>query len=281
MKVRNFLAMCAVIFITAPMPFAFGADKPATSKPAKPPAPKPTLSGLNPATIAPPGTPDNTPPAGFTAMFNGKDLTGWKGLLKSAKPKSMLDSPGRRALLSPEERAMYQEEADKDMREHWKAVDGVIVYDGKGRNLCSAKDYGDFEMWVDWKIESKGDSGIYLRGSPQVQIWDPGNTRFARAALGSGALYNNEKNPNDPLVLADNPIGQWNTFFIRMVGEKVTVYLNGKLVTDNVTLENYWERQEKRDVPIYPTGSIELQNHHDQLWFKNIYVKELPRGAGK
>ena len=113
--------------------------------------------------------PLNQPPEGFIALFNGKDLTGWKGLLKGP-----YDSPEKRAPLAAEERAKLQQEADENMRAHWKAVDGVLVYDGKGRSLCTAKDYGDFEMLVDWKIGQKGDSGIYLRGSPQVQIWDAG-----------------------------------------------------------------------------------------------------------
>lgn len=204
---------------------------------------------------------DNTPPAGFTALFNGKDLTGWKGLL--AGP---LDNPEKRAEAKPEELAEAQTKADEDMKAHWKVVNGVIVFDGKGRSLATAKDYGDFELYVDWKIEPKGDSGIYLRGTPQVQIWDP-----ALQNIGSGGLYNNQKNPSKPLTTADKPVGQWNTFKIKMVGDKVTVHLNDVLVVDNVVLENYWNR----DKPIYPTGQIELQNHGNTLYFKNIYIKEL------
>ncbi len=116
--------------------------------------------------------PLNQPPKGFVALFNGKDLSGWKGLLQGP-----YDNPDKRAALAPDERAKLQQEADENMRAHWKAVDGVLVFDGKGRSLCTAKDYGDFEMLVDWKIEKKGDSGIYLRGSPQVQIWDAGAGR--------------------------------------------------------------------------------------------------------
>ena len=205
---------------------------------------------------------DNTPPEGFIALFNGKDLTNWKGLV--ADPK-------KRAAMTPEELAKAQATADEKMKAHWAAKDGVLVFDGKGDNLCTAKDYGDFELFVDWKIEAKGDSGIYLRGSPQVQIWDPGLS--AGNAVGSGGLYNNAKNPSKPSKVADKKIGEWNTFRIIMVGEKVTVYLNGELVVDNVTLENYWER----DKPIYPVGAIELQNHGNTLYFKNIYVKDLPK----
>jgi len=204
-------------------------------------------------------TKDNTPPEGFTALFNGKDLEGWKGLV--ADPK-------KRAAMTPDQLKEAQAKADARMNAHWKVEEGVLVFDGKGDSLCTGKDYGDFELLVDFKILPKGDSGIYLRGTPQVQIWDP-----ALNNIGSGGLYNNQKNPSKPLVMADNKVGEWNTFRIKMVGDKVTIHLNDKLVTDNVTLENYWER----DKPLYATGQIELQNHGNTLWFKNVYLKEIPR----
>ena len=209
---------------------------------------------------------DNTPPEGFVALFNGKDLTNWKGLLKGP-----LDNPARRAKASREELARAQVEADANMREHWKIQDGTLMFDGhrEGRSLATAKDYGDFELYVDWKILPKGDSGIYLRGTPQVQIWDPDGEK--QAAVGSGGLFNNQKHPSKPTKRADKPIGQWNTFWIKMVGEKVWIKLNDELVVGGVVMENYWER----DKPIYPTGQIELQNHGNTLYFKNIYIKEL------
>ena len=199
----------------------------------------------------------NVPPEGFTALFNGKDLTGWKGLV---------GNPKTRAKMNKEQLAAAQSKADESMRAHWNIVDGTIVFDGKGKSLCTAKDYANFELYVDWKIKPRGDSGIYLRGTPQVQIWDPGHWK-----IGSGGLYNNKKNPSKPTEIADNPIGEWNTFFIKMVGENVTIRLNGKLVTDNVVLENFWER----DKPIYPSGQIELQNHGNTLYFRNVFIREL------
>ncbi len=216
------------------------------------------------------------PPPGFTALFNGKDLTNWQGLLmatdtsdpKSKKPRKL---PAFLVELPGEERAKMQKEVDEKMREHWKVVDGIITYTGKNNNLQSAKDYGDFEMYVDWKIGPSGDSGLYLRGNPQVQIWDPKGKNNPKK-IGSGGLYNNQKNPTDPLVLADNPIGEWNTFFVSMTGDKVTVKLNGKVVVDNTPLENYWHRGKA----LPARGPIELQHHGDHLWFKNIYIKELP-----
>jgi hypothetical protein len=158
------------------------------------------------------------------------------------------------------------------MRQHWQVQDGMLVFDGHGDNLCTARDYGDFEMLVDWKIAPKGDSGIYLRGTPQVQIWDVNSPGQFSHPDGSGGLWNNQKNNRHPLVFADHPIGQWNRFRILMVGEKVHVFLNGQLVVRDTTLENYWEP----DKPIYPTGQIELQNHGGPLWFKNIYIREIP-----
>ena len=208
----------------------------------------------------------NKPPKGFIALFNGKDLTGWKGLLKSP-----YDNPSRRATLSQDELKQLQEEANDDMRAHWKVADGALVFDGKGHSLCTAKVYGDFEMLVDWKIKKDGDSGIYLRGTPQVQIWDTANTRVG-AEVGSGGLYNNKENESKPKKVADRPVGEWNTFRIFMIGDLVTVILNGEIVVDNVVMENYWER----DKPIYPTGQIELQNHGNTLYFRNIFIKELP-----
>ncbi|MBM3495544.1 MAG: DUF1080 domain-containing protein [Armatimonadetes bacterium] len=198
---------------------------------------------------------DNVAPPGFRALFNGRDLTGWKALV---------GDPPARAKMPPEALAEAQRKADVEMRKHWQAVDGAIVYDGKNNSLCTAKDYADFEMLVDWKIPPGGDSGIYLRGSPQIQIWD--------RPEGSGALYNNEKNPRTPTKNADRAPGFWNRFRIMMVGDKVTVFLNDALVVRGVTMENYWERNK----PIYPSGQIELQHHGSQLFFKNIYIREIP-----
>ena len=205
----------------------------------------------------------NDPPEGFLVLFNGTDLTGWKGMVKD---------PKTRAAMSPEDLAAAQEKADERMREHWSVQDEALVFDGKGDNLCTARDYGDFELYVDWRILRDGDSGIYLRGCPQVQIWDTEADQYQPhgAGKGSGSLWNNEEHPRFPLVKADHPAGQWNTFHITMIGEKVTIKLNGQLVVDNTVLENYWEP----DKPVYPAGAIELQNHGNTLYFRNIYLKE-------
>lgn len=229
------------------------------------------------------GGSDNTPPAGFTALFNGKDLAGWKGLAHK-------NATERRALTGDTLRTA-QTAADEVMAAHWKVENGVLVYDGKGDSLCTAKDYGDFEFYCDWKIPPGADSGIYLRGTPQIQIWDPWDARKKDGTqpstpqewvaayttgrnLGSGGLWNNRRARNQPLVLADKPVGEWNSFLIRMVGKRVSIWLNGKLVVDRTELENYWDKD--GIVPLVRADQIELQHHGSELFFKNLYLRELP-----
>ena len=202
---------------------------------------------------------DRLKQGGFLPLFDGRSLEGWRGLVADPKARAKMSAP---------DMARAQAAADETMRAHWSVVDGLLTFDGRGESLCTARDYGDFELLVDWKIEKGGDSGLYLRGSPQVQIWDPDAN-----PEGSGGLYNNEVGPRHPSEKADRPVGEWNTFRIVMIGERVTVYLNDRRVVDNVVLENYWER----DKPIYPTGQIELQAHGGPLWFRNLFVREIPR----
>lgn len=200
--------------------------------------------------------------AGFVALFNNKDLTGWKGLVGNPITRSKMDA----ATL-----AKGQHKADSIMNKGWYVKDGVLNFSGEGENLCTVKQYRNFEMYVDWKIEPKGDAGIYLRGSPQVQIWDTSRVDVG-AQVGSGGLYNNQAHESKPLKLADNAINDWNNFHIIMKGDKVTVYLNGVLVVDNVVMDNYWDRK----LPIFPKEQIELQAHGNHIYYRDIYLRELP-----
>src|SRR5690606_22661373 len=104
-----------------------------------------------------------------------------------------------------------------------------------------------------------GDSGIYLRDVPQVQLWDPTSERDHRhgADKGSGGLWNNQKHGRFPLQLADKPTGEWNRMHVRMVGPYVAVRLNDQLVVDNVKLENFFAREE----PMFEEGRLHLQTH--------------------
>ncbi len=204
---------------------------------------------------------------GFVSLFNGKDLEGWKGLV---------ENPIARAKMSEEQLRTAQEKADELMRRDWIVEDGELVYIGHGwDNICTSKDYADFELLVDWRLDPNGkepDAGVYLRGTPQVQIWDIRRTDVG-AQVGSGGLYNNQQNPSTPTSVEDNKLGEWNTFRIIMKGDKVTVWLNGTKVVDNVVLENYWDRK----LPIFPREQIEMQAHGSKCYFRNIYIKELTK----
>jgi len=198
---------------------------------------------------------------GFVSLFNGKDLSGWKALV---------GNPISRSKMTEKELQDAQQKANESTQGDWIVKDGLLVFTGHGDNLATTKQYGDFELFVDWKITEKGDAGIYLRGTPQVQIWDTSRVEVG-AQVGSGGLYNNQKNERSPLVVADNKIGEWNTFHIIMIGDKVTVYLNGKLVVNNVVLENYWDH----NLPIFIKEQIELQAHGTYVAYRNIYLREI------
>jgi hypothetical protein len=215
--------------------------------------------------------PLNKPPAGFVSLFNGKDLSGWVG-------RQGTYSPYEQAKLTAEQLAAKRAEWNADRDAHWSVdtAKGEIVSDGHGVHLTAARDYGDFELYVDWLMVSpNGDSGIYLRSFPQVQIWDPSNPREVAngAPKGSGALWNN--NPDNPgkfpLVKADNPVGQWNSLQIRMIGTKVWIWLNGKQTVDGQVLDNFFDRTQ----PVPARGPIELQTHGSEIRFRNIFIKEL------
>ena len=208
-----------------------------------------------------------TPPAGFTALFNSKDLAGWRGgdTLDHRKYLAMAE----------DKRAEQDAKWTADMSQHWRAEGDELVNDGHGRYATTTKDYGDFELLIEYKTVPKADSGIYLRGVPQVQIWDytedDGGTMGR--TKGSGGLWNNSPGApgKDPLVLADKPLGEWNKFRVLMVGSRVSVWLNEKLVVDHAILENYYDRQ----LPIPAKGPIELQTHGGEIRWRNIFIREI------
>lgn len=206
-------------------------------------------------------------PKGFTALYNGVDLAGWRGG----------DTQDHRKYLamSDELRAKQDEAWTADMRAHWRADGKELVNDGKGKYATTIREYGDFELVLDYKTVPRADSGIYLRGVPQVQIWDHTNpAEFKNGAQkGSGGLWNNSAGApgKDPLVLADKPFGQWNHFRIVMRGNRVSVWLNNKQTVNDAVMENYYDR--KTTVP--ERGPIELQTHGGEIRWRNVFLKEM------
>ena len=221
---------------------------------------------------------------GFIQLFNGTDLTGW-----------------------------VVPEGDGG---HWKVVDGVIDYDARSeadgsKNLQTEAEFGDFILKLDWRLKKthglydvpivlsdgsyltdamgkkitiktpNADSGIFLRGysKAQLNIWC--------WPTGSGEVYgirNNAQTPTEiragvtPKFNADNPVGQWNSFLIVLVGDRVTVLLNNHMVLEQAQLPGIPE-----------LGPLVLQHHggpnkegelnpaSSLIQFRNIWIKPLDR----
>lgn len=221
------------------------------------------------ATIADAQDATAKPPEGFTALFNGTDLAGWHGM--NTYDIRKLEK------MSEQERTALLAKWTDDAKQHWSVKGGELVNDGHGEFLTTDKYYGDIELLVEYKTVPKTDSGIYLRGTPQVQIWDyteAGGNFKNGGDKGSGGLWNNSKGApgKDPMILADKPIGEWNSFRIIQVGARTTVYLNGKLVVDNATMENYFDKKS----PLFAKGPIQLQTHGGEIIWKNVFVREIP-----
>ena len=206
-------------------------------------------------------------PAGFTPLFNGKDISGWRGCTREEK----FNDPFTRREMKPEKVKELQAKADALMKAHWHVRDGALFFDGLegGYSIAAVKDYGNVEIIADWRLlRVYGDSGFYLRGMPQVQIWDPNMWN----GLGSGCIWNNPDELFAATVCADNPIGDWNTCRMRIVGDRVSVWLNGVKVVDDIVYQNC--RDPKKGIPA--CDRFELQCHGDPVEFRNIFVKELP-----
>ena len=216
---------------------------------------------------------NNEPPQGFTALFNGTNLDGWWGA-KTEDPRDYMALP-------PEKLAEKKAASLEDIRQHWRVENGEIVNDGQGLYLTTDNFYGDFELLVSYKMVPGSDSGIYLRGTPQVSIWDATDeTKFKHGAdKGSGGLWNNPPGTpgKDPLVFADNPIGQWDNMRVVMTGERVSVWLNDKLVVDHARLYNYYNNKKPaaEHLPLPKTGPIQLQTHGREMRFRDIFIREI------
>lgn len=220
-------------------------------------------------------------PVGFSALFDGLSLTGWRGGV-TFDHRELLELPPaeRAAKIAGWTRSLTEKNSLTGLP-HWHVENGELVNDGFGGYATTEEDYDDFELLLEYKTVPLTDSGIYLRGVPQVQIWDrnrpdPNHNGNAR---GSGGLWNNaEDSPGKyPLVVADRPIGEWNHVRVVMVSERVSVWLNHHLVVDHAILENYFDRklplELRRSVPA--RGPIQLQTHGGEIRWRHIFIREI------
>ena len=210
---------------------------------------------------------DPTPPPGYRTIFNGRDLSGWHGL-----------NPHSAARLTGDAKEANLAQQRAEFPQFWSVENGELVNDGRGPYATTDEEFGDIELRLEYKTVPGADSGIYLRGTPQVQIWDwnqvfdPGKpTR--KPHLGSGGLFNNSPTAagRDPHVRADRPFGEWNEFRIRQIGDRTRVWLNDQLVVDGAVMENFWDRSQ----PLPARGPIMLQTHGGEIRWRNIFVRKF------
>jgi hypothetical protein len=223
------------------------------------------LASCPASTVAAPAGP---PPPGFVALFDGVTLEGFYGL-GHTDPRAL-------AKMTPEARAAKKAADLAEFRAHWRVEQGELVNDGKGPYATTEGEYGDIELRLEYRTVAKADSGVYLRGTPQVQIWDTteaGGKWSLGADKGSGGLWNNGAGSpgKDPLVHADRPFGEWNTLRIVQVGEVTSVWLNDRLVVDHARMENVWDRT----APLPARGPIQLQTHGGEIRWRNMHLREL------
>lgn len=196
-------------------------------------------------------------------LFNGKDFSNWHG-------RDTTD-PTKWDTVSEQQKTKW----NQDIKDHWKIDGDVIVSDGHGAFLTTNQDFADFEFSFEYWIVPGSDSGVYLRGVPQVQIWDPNaeNNKPNGNEKGSGGLWNNPPTygGKDPLVRADKPVGEWNAMRIRLIGERCSVWLNDKCVVNHERLANYFAKGE----PLNAKGPIQLQTHGAEIRWRNLKLKEF------
>ena len=213
------------------------------------------------------------PPPGYRAIFNGRDLGGWFGL-----------NPHDVAKVAGEQKEANLAQQRSEFPKHWSVENSELVNDGHGPYATTEQEFGDIDLVIEYKTVPMADSGIYLRGTPQVQIWDwnqvydlKNPTR--KPHLGSGGLFNNTAGTSgrDPLVFADRPSGEWNQFRIRQVGDRTWVRLNDKLVVNGAVMENFFDRSQR----LPARGPIMLQTHGGEIRWRNIFVRDISSDEAK
>jgi hypothetical protein len=195
---------------------------------------------------------DEAVPKGFEPLFNGKNLTGWKVM-------------GGKA-------------------DAWGADAGILFVKGGGGGwLMTEKEYGDFELLLEYKLAEKGNSGVALRaplkGQPtydgmEIQIlddvWHKANYKGLKRTQLTGSIYG----VVPPSAEVSKPVGEWNKMRIVAKGRQITVELNGTKIVD-ANLDAHKDRAGQHPGLRRTKGHLGLQSHDGQLEFRNLYVKPL------
>jgi hypothetical protein len=157
--------------------------------------------------------------------------------------------------------------ARKDRPINWSVVDGAMTNTPPANNLVSKEKFQDFKLQAEYKLDTNSNSGIYLRGRYELQVLDDfGKETFNRGHMSVYGWHT-------PAVNASKPVGEWQTMEATLVGNKVTVVLNGKKVQDNVTLEAITGGA--LDANELEPGPIMLQGDHEKVWYRKVTVTPI------
>ena len=197
-------------------------------------------------------------PGEKVALFNGKDLSGWKSATGG--------TPGG----------------------GWKIEDGVLHRAEKGGDLISEKEYADFELEFDWKISKAGNSGVKYRVRKTTGGWigaeyqvldDVGHANGKVPDTSTASLYEVVPAAKDKEL---KPAGEWNHSKVVAKGNTLEHWLNGKLVLKADTTSKEWAEMKKdskfakiEGFAAAGPGHILLQDHGDEAWFRDIKIREL------
>ena len=180
---------------------------------------------------------------GFTPLFNGKDVAGWH-------------------LRNPKGHNSWTVEND--------ILKNTVNKGEHGTDLVTDKKFWNFTVRYEFQVPDGSNSGFYLRGRHELQIL--GDFKNGKPGLGgNGAIYNFKA----PDVFASKPGGEWQTAEATIIGNKITVTLNGKKIHDNVPCDK--ATGSEIDGKVKEPGPIFLQGDHGTVWFRNIQIKELPK----
>ena len=150
----------------------------------------------------------------------------------------------------------------------WKVVDGTMTNDVHGNNLVSKQQFKDFKINCEYKLEEKSNSGIYLRGRYELQVLDDFGAK-ADGLHSHMALYSRVA----PKVMASRKVGEWQEMEAVIVGNRVTVKLNGQLVQDNIVIEGITGGA--LDAREGDPGPIMIQGDHEKVTFRKVVVTPL------
>ena len=181
--------------------------------------------------------------AGFVPLFNGKDTTGWHLRRKGGHNSWTIDG---------------------------SVLKNTVNAGEHGTDLVTDKKFWNFTVRYEFQVPDNSNSGFYLRGRHEIQIL--GDFKGGKTAKGgNGAIYNHTA----PSEFASKPGGEWQTAEATIIGNKITVTLNGKKIHDNVECNK--ATGSEIDNKVTEPGPIFLQGDHGTVSFRKMRIKELPQ----